>query len=317
MHTDTPHYDYPHGTILRIYSSITNQRLSPPKARKMKLDSRDPTPGPVHDPVPEFLAQYQDEAYVHGWSKLWDLGDNLNWDTGFPNPALEDTLTQHHHILGGPIVSPDSSDHDNGEKRRKKALVPGCGRGVDVLLLASFGYDAYGLECGQSAVDACKAEHARASAMNQYPVRDAKIRSGSVTFVKGDFFQDAWLEELGLGWNSFDLIYDHSVGHILHILFSRPCIIILTCEVLLRSKPTPPTKLGPPSNPAPRRPPHLSRVSPTQRPVGTRSAIRVAVGGLLKLSHSCRGGGSRTRRLQTGPCPRGALAATTYACERD
>lgn len=155
----------------------------------------------------EFLSQYQNETYLHGWSKLWDLGDNLNWDKGVPNPALEDTLTQHQHILGSPIVT----SPDNNKKQHKKALVPGCGRGVDVLLPASFGYDVYGLECGQSAIDACRTEHARATAMNEYPVRDAKIGRGTVTFVKGDFFQDAWLEEVGLGWNSFDLIYDHSV----------------------------------------------------------------------------------------------------------
>ena len=51
--------------------------------------------------------------------------------------------------IGGPIAQ---------DGQRRKALVPGCGRGVDVLLLASFGYDAYGLECSATAVDACKKE---------------------------------------------------------------------------------------------------------------------------------------------------------------
>lgn len=255
----------------------------------MKLDTRNTNPNPDSDPVPQFLSQYQNETYLHGWSKLWDLGDNLNWDKGVPNPALEDTLVQHQCILGSPIVTTNPNPDPDKEKKRKKALVPGCGRGVDVLLLASFGYDAYGLDCGQAAVDACKTEYARATAMNRYPVRDAKIGRGTVTFIKGDFFQDAWLEEVELGLNSFDLIYDHSVR-----TYPPPHILCMHINiiVLLRSEPTPPTKLGPAPNPAPRRPrpSHLSRVSPTQRPVGTRPAIRVAVGGLLELSHSCCGG---------------------------
>lgn len=61
--------------------------------------------------------------------------------------------------------------------------MPGCGRGVDVLLLASFGYDAYSLESSVTAVDACKKEekvnHSR------YRVRDEKDGKGKVTFVQG------------------------------------------------------------------------------------------------------------------------------------
>lgn len=164
----------------------------------MKVDPR--------DSVPQFLAQYKGETYVRGWAELWDRGDCLNWDKGFPNPALEDTLVQHRATLGGPIAT----NIANGERYRQKALVPGCGRGVDVLLLASFGYDAYGLECGQSAVEACRKEEARSSA--NYPARNREIGRGAITFVQGDFFEDGWLEELGLQRNSFDLIYDHSVG---------------------------------------------------------------------------------------------------------
>ncbi|KID90366.1 thiol methyltransferase, partial [Metarhizium majus ARSEF 297] len=53
-------------------------------------------------------AKYQGDKYVEGWASLWDKCDNLPWDRGFP--IAED-----------------------GERR--KALVPGCGRGVDVLLI--------------------------------------------------------------------------------------------------------------------------------------------------------------------------------------
>ncbi|CEJ57712.1 Putative Thiol methyltransferase [Penicillium brasilianum] len=116
-------------------------------------------------------AKYQDDKYVEGWASLWDKGDNLPWDRGFPNPALEDTLVQRAGTIGGPIAQ---------DGQRRKALVPGCGRGVDVLLLASFGYDAYGLECSATAVDACKKEEKENH--SRYRVRDEKVGKGKIIF---------------------------------------------------------------------------------------------------------------------------------------
>lgn len=162
--------------------------------------------------VPQFLAQYGKDAYVKGWADLWERGgDYVDWDMGCPNPALEDTLLQYRSILGGPITL-----DEHGQRHRKKALVPGCGSGLDVLLLASLGYDAYGLEYSHSAVQTCKAEERRSRERDEYPVRDEDIGRGNVTFVQGDFFDDAWLEGLGLGRGGYDVIYDHSVG------FHRP-----------------------------------------------------------------------------------------------
>lgn len=146
------------------------------------------------------LAKYQGDKYVEGWANLWNKGDNLPWDRGFPNPALEDILVQQAATIGGPIA-PDG--------QRRKALVPGCGRGVDVLLLASFGFDAYGLECSSAAVEACKKEEKKNH--SRYGVRDEKIGKGKVTFVHGDFFDDAWLKEIGVPQNGFDVIYDYTV----------------------------------------------------------------------------------------------------------
>ena len=77
------------------------------------------------------FGSYQGEEYTKGWAKLWEQGDFLPWDRGRPSPALEDTLINHHDVVGSALV----------EGKRKKALVPGCGRGVDVLLLESYGYD--------------------------------------------------------------------------------------------------------------------------------------------------------------------------------
>lgn len=144
-------------------------------------------------------AKYQGDRYVDGWASLWDSG-NLPWDRGFPNPALEDTLIQRASIIGDPIAQ---------DGQRRKALVPGCGRGVDVLLLASFGYDAYGLEVSATAVDACKKEEKENH--RWYRVRDEKAGKGKVTFVQGDFFDDAWLKQIGVPRNRFDIIYDYTV----------------------------------------------------------------------------------------------------------
>ncbi|CAG7919766.1 unnamed protein product [Penicillium olsonii] len=148
--------------------------------------------------VQSHLSQYKGDKYVEGWSSLWDKGDKLPWDRGFPNPALEDTLVNQRPTIGAPVT-------DAG---RRKALVPGCGRGVDVLLLASFGYDAYGLECSPSAIEACKKEEKENA--NWYRVRDQSVGAGKVTWVQGDFFDDAWLQSIGLSLNSFDIVYDNT-----------------------------------------------------------------------------------------------------------
>lgn len=150
--------------------------------------------------IQDHLAKYQGDKYVEGWASIWDKGDDLPWDRGFPNPALEDTLVQRAGTIGGPIAQ---------DGQRRKALVPGCGRGVDVLLLASFGYDAYGLDYSATAVEACKKEERENHSW--YRVRDEKIGKGNVTFVQGDFFDDAWLKEIGVPRNGFDVIYDYTV----------------------------------------------------------------------------------------------------------
>ncbi|KAJ5082822.1 hypothetical protein N7532_011865 [Penicillium argentinense] len=149
------------------------------------------------------LAQFQGDSYREGWASLWDKGEGLPWDRGFPNPALEDALVQRRATIGGAI-----GQDAQGQSYRRKALVPGCGRGVDVLLLASFGFDAYGLEYSTTAIEACKNEEAENHSW--YRVRDQKIGQGKVTFVQGDFFNDAWLQQIGVPLNAFDIIYDYT-----------------------------------------------------------------------------------------------------------
>ncbi|KAJ5456039.1 uncharacterized protein N7458_004303, partial [Penicillium daleae] len=95
----------------------------------------------------------------------------------------------------------DPKDIQDGERR--KALVPGCGRGVDVLLFASFRYDAYGLEYSAAAIEACNKEEKEN--YSRYRVRDKKVGKG-----KGDFFDDTWLKEIGVPRNGFNIIYDYT-----------------------------------------------------------------------------------------------------------
>ena len=148
------------------------------------------------------FGDFQGENYRDGWADLWDKGDFLPWDKGFPNPALVDLLDQGHSLIGTATVE------EGGKQRRKKALVPGCGRGYDVLLLASRGYDAYGLEYSATAVEQCEQE--AKEHVDKYPVKGPGLGNGNVQFVGGDFFKNDWLAKAGVE-GKFDLIYDYTV----------------------------------------------------------------------------------------------------------
>ncbi|KAI9849957.1 MAG: hypothetical protein M1837_000171 [Sclerophora amabilis] len=210
------------------------------------------------------------------WSRLWDAGDFLPWDRGCPNPALEDVLKDRQDILGSSsaaiVVGPSSGHHGADAKprrrTRKKALVPGCGRGYDVLLLASFGYDAYGLDVSESAVRMCD-EYTREHAKD-YPARgDEGV--GEVRFVVGDFFKDDWVNEVlgggggaatapkdgdGYARGVFDLLYDYTflsaLPPNLRPAWSLRCLQLLSAEplghLICVEFPTykPPSTKGPP-----------------------------------------------------------------------
>lgn len=143
-----------------------------------------------------------------GWDDLWNKGDFLPWDRFAPSPALIDTLVNHQGVTG---------NHEVGG-RRKKALVPGCGRGVDVLLLESLGYDTVGLEYSAKAVEECE-KYAKEKG-GEY---ETQVPGGSRKFVQGDFYKDDWLEKVGMRkGETFDLIYDYTVSRrrfsVIHML---------------------------------------------------------------------------------------------------
>ena len=183
------------------------------------------------DPLTEARAQLQahfsvpESEHLDRWSKLWDAGDFLPWDRGLPQPALVDVLSDRQDLVGSCFVEDGS-----GGKRRKRALVPGCGRGYDVLLLASFGYDAYGLEASESAIKRCKEE--QANNLPKYPVKDEATGAGSVKFLKGDFFREGWLEDVD-GEGKFELIFDYTASLTLTHAASRN--VTYLCNVADRS----------------------------------------------------------------------------------
>lgn len=159
----------------------------------------------------EHFTSFPDSNKGDGWAKLWDAGDFLPWDRMVPSPALTDTLDNHAQVIGSSkLVLPD------GSTRRKRALVPGCGRGVDVMMLQAYGYDVVGLEYAAKAVEACEVYAQQTDKDDFYKVRNETEGKGSRTFVQGDFYTDTWLEKAGLGHlekeGVFDLIYDYTVS---------------------------------------------------------------------------------------------------------
>lgn len=158
---------------------------------------------------PEALVRLRDHFVEKNtpdkWDDLWKDGSFLPWDRRTPNPALVDVLSTRKDLLGDPNIT----DAD-GKKRRKKALVPGCGRGYDVYLFAAFGYDAYGLEGSKHALEACEKFREEADEKEEYAVRDKESGKGEVKFVYGDFFSEDWERDTGDG--GFDVIYDYTVS---------------------------------------------------------------------------------------------------------
>lgn len=97
---------------------------------------------------------------------------------------------------------------ETSELTEVPSLVPGCGRGYDVLLLASHGYDAVGLDISESAIKECKKFADEEAPKYLDNAKDA----GSYQFVTGDFFKDDWLETVGADESRFHFIYDYTVS---------------------------------------------------------------------------------------------------------
>jgi hypothetical protein len=134
-------------------------------------------------------------AHPSKWDDLWKEGF-APWDKGMPNPALVDLLSERQDLFPA-------------KQGRKKALVPGCGKGYDVLLLSSWGYDAYGLDVSETALEGAKQTEKEVEDQDVYKVKE-EVQKGSVTWLSGDFFKDEFFKDVK-GKPNFDLIYDYTV----------------------------------------------------------------------------------------------------------
>jgi len=169
------------------------------------------SPDPSTDPAPDvgrlkatFLGH---PLSAHGaqWDQLWKES-YTPWDRGGPSLALNDLLEEHRKLF----PSPSTSSAPN-----PRALVPGCGRGHDVLLLSAFGYDVIGLDVSEASLQEAAENEKKNGGDAMYAARQGiTSRRGEVTWMKADFFDG---ENASLKPGSFDLIYDYTVSFTLSI----------------------------------------------------------------------------------------------------
>ncbi|XP_014553018.1 hypothetical protein COCVIDRAFT_108822 [Bipolaris victoriae FI3] len=145
----------------------------------------------------QLIAHFDDyktrDAQSDGWTKLWEKDEAHLWDRGRPSPALQSFLETHPYR---------ETLFREGEKRPLKAFVPGCGKGHDVALLARYGYQVWGLEVSQTAVDTAKE--------NIKTQLNSSTNHGTTDVVLGDFFQKGYEDQFGPDFQGFDLIYDYT-----------------------------------------------------------------------------------------------------------
>ncbi|TPX15772.1 uncharacterized protein E0L32_000106 [Thyridium curvatum] len=168
------------------------------------------------DPTPLQTAFYNQplSAHLSTWDSLWEA-NNTPWDRAGPSPALHDLLADraHDHLFASCRPSPPAQGQQRQRQRqqpRKKALVSGCGRGHDVLLLAALGYDAYGIDFSPVAIRGARAnaEAVAAADPEEYRPRDPAVGRGAVTWLEGDWFKFDFAAEVGV--DKFDLIFDYT-----------------------------------------------------------------------------------------------------------
>ncbi|KAF5863464.1 hypothetical protein ETB97_010096 [Aspergillus alliaceus] len=115
-----------------------------------------------------------------------------------PSPALIDILEGRQDLL-----NPFTADG-----RRKRALVPGCGKGYDVVMLELHGFDVFGLEVSETGAEVAR-EYARSEFQSpkEYNFGSSSsssgVEAGQVAIIQGDFFKKEWKNRV-----RFDLIYD-------------------------------------------------------------------------------------------------------------
>ncbi|KAK3370262.1 S-adenosyl-L-methionine-dependent methyltransferase [Podospora didyma] len=146
-------------------------------------------------------------AHPSAWDSLW-RESYTPWDRGGPSLALQDLLLEQHELF---FPQSSSNANDNNNKKKKTALVPGCGRGYDVLLLAAFGYDVTGLDCSATGIQEARENQQKVSGEEAYAPKFDGVSKGSVKWLEGNFFRDDFLGETATSpGGKFDLIYDYT-----------------------------------------------------------------------------------------------------------
>ncbi|KAH7383976.1 S-adenosyl-L-methionine-dependent methyltransferase [Pyrenochaeta sp. MPI-SDFR-AT-0127] len=182
-----------------------------------------------------------ESSHSEGWDSLWKDASFLPWDRGYANPALIDLLANR----TVPSASPDPNPTPGApppntlstgyrslappiapDGKRRKVLIPGCGKGYDIILFAAWGYDAYGLEISEHAVEAARSyvDGVKGKKGDKKEIEgplEAEYRFaeeshdkgyGVMKVLQGDFFEDSWLGDVE-GWKDgegFDVIYDNT-----------------------------------------------------------------------------------------------------------
>jgi SAM-dependent methyltransferase len=147
--------------------------------------------------IENFFAQSEEMPVNNKWDTLWQ-NSHTPWDRGEPSPALVELLQDKHFQL---LPCGKSGT----------ALVPGCGRGYDVALLASLTADGQrfdkvvGLDVSPKAME-------EASRVRQ-------LTSGA-ELVVGDFFSK--IEDWAT--TSYDVVYDYTVRPVYILMIVSMCI---------------------------------------------------------------------------------------------
>ncbi|KAH9906693.1 Thiopurine S-methyltransferase family protein [Xylariomycetidae sp. FL2044] len=161
-------------------------------------------------PERSLVAHFRDAApqdHKSRWNSCWEESWTP-WDRGGPSLALYDLLKDMPELF--PRGGGGSRNGHVSARSRKRALVPGCGKGHDVLLLSSFGYDVVGLDLSPKATEEAKRNAEEALEKGVYELQSESW--GGVAWVSGDFFGDEWVKEMGSegGSGKFDLIFDYT-----------------------------------------------------------------------------------------------------------
>ncbi|KAK6851076.1 thiol methyltransferase [Apiospora arundinis] len=134
------------------------------------------------------------------WNACWEE-EYTPWDRSGPSLALSDLL---------PFLPPATTL--GSQEKPLTALVPGCGRGHDVLLLSSFGFDTVGLDVSERAMAEARKNAESINLDEVYPLKGEAQTRGAYKFMVGDFFKADWVAEAGVEGGEFDLIFDYTFG---------------------------------------------------------------------------------------------------------